>query len=73
MERLAILDFCTGNVDIYPVEYENEPDMIELLDSLGHRELLTTICTDESQGDDVSKVCKVAIECADALIEILKK
>ena len=37
MERLAILDFCTGNVDIYPVEYENEPDMNELLDSLGHR------------------------------------
>ena len=38
MERLAILDFCTEDVDIYPVEYENEPDMIELLDSLGHRE-----------------------------------
>ena len=36
-ERLIILDFCTGNVDIYPVEYDNEPDMDELLDSLGHR------------------------------------
>lgn len=36
METLTILDFCTGEVDIYPVEYENEPDMDELLDSLGH-------------------------------------
>lgn len=36
MERLIILDFCTGEVDIYPVEYEEEPDMDELLDSLGH-------------------------------------
>ena len=35
-ERLIILDFCTGNVDIYPVEYDEEPDMDELLDSLGH-------------------------------------
>lgn len=37
MERLAILDFCTGNVDIYPVEYEEAPDIEDLLDSLGHR------------------------------------
>ena len=37
MERLTILDFCTGNVDIYPVDYTEEPDMDELLDALGHR------------------------------------
>ena len=36
MENLVILDFATGEVDIYPVEYDNEPDMDELLDSLGH-------------------------------------
>ena len=36
MELLTILDFTTGEVDIYPVEYDNEPDMDELLDSLGH-------------------------------------
>ena len=36
MEHLTILDFTTGEVDIYPVEYDNEPDMDELLDSLGH-------------------------------------
>ena len=36
MERLIILDFVTGMVDIYQVEYEFEPDMDELLDSLGH-------------------------------------
>jgi hypothetical protein len=36
MERLVILDYCTGDTDIYPVEYENEPDMYELLDKLGH-------------------------------------
>lgn len=36
MERLIILDFATGMVDIYQVEYEFEPDMDELLDSLGH-------------------------------------
>lgn len=37
MDRLIILDFCTGDVDIYPVEYEQEPDMDELLKKLGHR------------------------------------
>lgn len=37
MEKLIILDFATGEVDIYPVEYDSEPDMNELLDSLGHR------------------------------------
>ena len=36
MEKLIILDFSTGEVDIYPVEYGYEPDMDELLDSLGH-------------------------------------
>ena len=36
MERLVILDFATGNVDIYQVEYEFQPDMDKLLDSLGH-------------------------------------
>ena len=37
MEKLIILDFSTGDVDIYPAEYAVEPDMDELLDSLGHR------------------------------------
>jgi hypothetical protein len=37
MEKLIILDFSTGDVDIYPVEYEQEPDMDELLQKLGHR------------------------------------
>ena len=36
MEHLVILDFSTGDVDIYPVEYNEEPDMDELLDELGH-------------------------------------
>ena len=36
MERLIILDFCTGEVDIYPVEYDAEPCMEDLLESLGH-------------------------------------
>ena len=36
MEKLVILDFTTGEVDIYPIEYEYEPDVDELLDSLGH-------------------------------------
>jgi hypothetical protein len=36
MEHLTILDFTTGDVDIYLTEYENEPDMDELLDELGH-------------------------------------
>lgn len=37
MEKLIILDFNCGSVDIYDVDYDNEPDMDELLDSLGHR------------------------------------
>ena len=36
MERLVILDFFFFFVDIYQVEYEFQPDMDELLDSLGH-------------------------------------
>ena len=36
MEHLVILDFATGDVDIYPIEYNEEPDMDELLDELGH-------------------------------------
>lgn len=36
MEKLIILDYSTGEVDIYPVEYNTEPDMDELLDKLGH-------------------------------------
>lgn len=37
MEHLIILDFNTGNVDIYPVEYAVEPDMDDVLKELGHR------------------------------------
>lgn len=36
MEKLIILDFATGMVDIYPVAYEYGPDMDELLNGLGH-------------------------------------
>ena len=36
MEHLTILDFTTGDVDIYLTEYENEPDMEELLEELGY-------------------------------------
>ena len=36
MEKLIICDFSTGEVDIYPIEYEDEPDMDELLEKLGH-------------------------------------
>lgn len=37
MEKLAIFDYETGTVDIYPIEYDDEPDMDELLEELGHR------------------------------------
>ena len=37
MEHLTILDFATGDVDIYPIECKYEPDMDELLDRLGHK------------------------------------
>ena len=36
MEKLIVLDFATGSVDIYNTEYKNEPDMDDLLDYLGH-------------------------------------
>ena len=36
MEHLTILDFTTGDVDIYPIDYDYEPDMNELLEKLGH-------------------------------------
>lgn len=36
MDRLIILDFCTGDVDIYPAEYSQEPCMEDLLEELGH-------------------------------------
>ena len=36
MEHLTILDFTTGGVDIYPIEYGYEPDIEELLEELGH-------------------------------------
>lgn len=36
MEKLIILDFTTGDVDIYPIEYEYEPCMEDLLEELGH-------------------------------------
>lgn len=36
MEKLIILDFSTGDVDIYPIEYEYEPCMEDLLEELGH-------------------------------------
>ena len=36
MEHLTILDFATGEVDIYPIEYEYEPCIEDLLEELGH-------------------------------------
>ena len=36
MEKLIILDFNTGDIDIYPVEYNCEPNMDGLLEELGH-------------------------------------
>ena len=36
MERLIILDFSTGEVSIYPIEYDYEPCMEDLLEELGH-------------------------------------
>lgn len=36
MEKLIILDFATGDTDIYLIEQDYEPGMNELLDSLGH-------------------------------------
>lgn len=36
MNRLIILDFVTGNVDIYPINYMEVKDYNELLSNLGH-------------------------------------
>ncbi len=36
MERLIILDFVTGNVDIYPINYIEVEDSSELLGNLGY-------------------------------------
>ena len=36
MEKLVILDFSTGEVDIYPIEYDYESCMEDLLEELGH-------------------------------------
>lgn len=36
MEHLVILDFNTGDVDIYPVDYSIDPEPEETLRSLGH-------------------------------------
>ena len=36
MEHLTILDFTTGDVDIYLAEYDYEPCMEDLLEELGH-------------------------------------
>ena len=36
MEKLIILDFNTGEVDIYPVEYSIDPEPEETIHSLGH-------------------------------------
>lgn len=37
MEKLIILDYSTGTVDIYDTQYDIEPDVDDLIDSLGHR------------------------------------
>lgn len=37
MEKLIILDFATGEVDIYNTQFEDEKCMAELLNELGHR------------------------------------
>lgn len=36
MKKLIILDFTTGDVDIYPVEYSIDPEPEETLHSLSH-------------------------------------
>ena len=37
MEMLVILDYSTGEVDIYPIDSETTSGMEDLLSSLGHR------------------------------------
>ena len=42
MDKLVILDYSTGEVDIYPTDFNFEPDeMDECLSKLGHK---TTNC-----------------------------
>ena len=36
MEKLIILDFATGDVDIYPIEYSIDPEPEETIHNLGH-------------------------------------
>ena len=36
MEKLIILDYSTGETDIYSVELDQEPCMEDLLEHLGH-------------------------------------
>lgn len=36
MNKLIILDFITGDVDIYPVEFDYEKDVDVLFHDLGH-------------------------------------
>ena len=40
MEKLVILDFSTGEVDIYPIEYECEPDIVNISDEYSEAEVL---------------------------------
>ena len=37
MEKLIILDFVTGEVDIYNTQFEDEYNMEDILNELGHR------------------------------------
>lgn len=36
MEHLTILDFATGDVDVYLTEYNIDPDPEETISNLGH-------------------------------------
>ena len=47
MEHLTILDFTTGDVDIYPIEYEQEPDMVNSLMSLGIMPMTVSGCLEQ--------------------------
>lgn len=37
MEKLIILDFATGEVDIYNTQFEDEYNVDDILRELGHR------------------------------------
>lgn len=37
MEKLVVLDYCDGSVNIYNIKESNNQDTEELLKSLGHR------------------------------------